>query len=300
MTTLNRQLRSHQIEVLAKLLELVKRAGVERPVLLKGLGVGLNYPDPTLRQNGDIDLYVGEKYFEQVRAFISSELGLTASKPDADHHFSIKFMETNIEIHKYATYPDSIPYRSSEFIEWVKRELEGDKLREVSIEGVQVYLPPHNFDFIFIFFHTWRHFLMGGVGFRQFCDWICYINTFSDKFEQQELKEIVSKYRLGKVISLFATIAVKDLGLSVDKFPNFVATSEKSRKIALRKIWDGGNFGSNNVDGNQDRAYLIRKTVSLYRIIHSAVFIMSIDAGYVFLFNLQRVKNGFQKVSKGE
>ncbi|MFI3304228.1 MAG: nucleotidyltransferase family protein [Rikenellaceae bacterium] len=285
MVTLNRQYRGHQVEVLRELLKLVHRAGVERPVLLKGLGVGLNYPDPTVKQCGDIDLYVGKKHYLEVCEFISKELEITIDTDHSDHHFEFRFMGINIEIHKYATAINSVAFRSREFNQWSIEQLEGDELREVSIDGVSVHLPPYNFDFIFIFFHFWRHFLMGGIGLRQICDWGCYVSRFSDKIDSSEVKRLISRFRLERPISLFATIAVKALGVSPNNFFGYASIDYHLYESAMERVWSRGNFGFYNVDlKRRKRGFVARKSLGVVALFRDMGYLMTIDWHYALRF----------------
>ncbi|MFI3289864.1 MAG: nucleotidyltransferase family protein [Rikenellaceae bacterium] len=282
MVTLNRAYHKHQIEVLAKLLELVKRAGVERPVLLKGLGVGLNYPDPTLRQCGDIDLYVGEKHYFKVWDLVCAEFGCKREESPLGHHFNFEFMETHIEIHRYVNSTKSIAFRNREFLQWSASQLEGEELREVSIDGVSVLLPPYNFDLIFIFYHTWRHFFVGGVGLRQVCDWACYADAFADKANIEELKRVINYFKLYPIISLFATIAVKELGVAPEKFSNYASTTKDNYKKVLDKIWSGGNFGVyNKRQKPHSKTIFERKCRTLWWHIQNMAFLFDIDKVYI-------------------
>lgn len=282
MVSLNRAYHKHQIEVLAKLLELVKRAGVERPVLLKGLGVGMNYPDPTLRQCGDIDLYIGEKHYFKVWDLVCAEFGCKRVESPLGHHFNFEFMETHIEIHRYVNSPKSIAFRNQEFIQWSASQLEGEELREVSIDGVSVLLPSYNFDLIFIFYHTWRHFFMGGVGLRQVCDWTCYVDAFADKLDIEELRSVIKHFQLHPVVSIFATIAVQELGVAPEKFSNYASTTKGNYDKVLNKIWSGGNFGFYRKRHNSySKTIFERKCHSLWWHIQNMVFLFDIDRVYI-------------------
>ncbi len=282
---LNRQRREHQVEVLAKLLELVARAGVEKPILLKGLGVGQNYPDPSLRMCGDIDLYVGEKHYHEVWNFVCSELGIEREESLANHHFDFEFMGTSVEIHRYATAPDSVAFHSREFMEWSTMQLEGDEVREVEIDGVKVCLPPYNFDFIFIFYHTWRHFLMGGVGLRQLCDWACYASAFADKLDHSEIDRLLKLFRLEKPFSLFATIVVKALGVTPDKVLGYASTDGNLYKSALERVWSRGNFGQCNTDlERRSKGFVARKFLGTIAMVQDMRYLMKIDWRYALRF----------------
>ena len=77
--------------------------GIE-PVLLKGQGLAQYYPEPLLRQCGDIDLYVGEENYEKaydalkpvVNDIDDRTLALNRGK-----HFHSYIGSVVIEVHKY-------------------------------------------------------------------------------------------------------------------------------------------------------------------------------------------------------
>ncbi|MFI3262187.1 MAG: nucleotidyltransferase family protein [Rikenellaceae bacterium] len=295
--SLNRQYRAYQTVVLGKVLEILREAGVERPVLLKGLGVGFNYPDPTLRQCGDLDIYVGKELYSKVWSYLSERYEGVEKEEDnmSDQHFHFEFMDTQIEIHKYATAPNSVVYHSNEFMQWVVAQLEGDNLREVTMEGVKVYLPPCDFDFIFIFYHSWRHFLNGGIGLRQLCDWCCHINTFYDKLDTAELAQFVKRFKLQTPISIFATIAVKSLGLPEDKFSGIVSTSHKKYISVLDKIWEGGNFGFyHERRKKRSKTVFERKCRSFKAQIQYMIFLIGIDAAYSIRYYIPAFGRSFR------
>lgn len=282
---LNRIYRGHQVEILAEMIEMVKRAGVEKPVLLKGLGAGLNYPDPGLRQCGDIDLYVGDRNYIAVCEFIRKELSLKEEKNYSEHHFTFTFRGNIVEIHRYATAPNSVAFRSGEFIEWSMEQLEGEELREVSIEGVRVYLPPYNFDFIYIFYHTWRHFLTGGVGLRQMCDWACYTSALYNNIDREEIMRLVTLFRLERAVALFASIAVRALGVAPEKIFGYDKIDDQLYQSAMERIWSRGNFGYYNVDNQRrTKGVVARKYLGTIAMARDMKYLMRIDWRYALRF----------------
>ncbi len=301
MVSLNRGYRAHHVDVLDKIYALLKRAGVERPVLLKGLGVGLNYLDPGLRQCGDIDIYIAQHSYESCCEFLVKELGVERNdQTEDDHHFGFDFMKTHIEIHSHATPRRNVVYRSREFVEWNIEQLEGNELREVEIEGVKVFLPPHSYSFIYIFYHTWWHFIAGGIGLRQFCDWCRYIDAFSDEFNHEEIRANIARFRLEKPIAIFSTIAVAELGLSAKKYPNYHPVEDLEYIRALGKVWCGGNFGRHNPDmARKSRGFIVRKVWGFASICREMGYLCGIDRGYAIRFYYGRIKYSLKLALKG-
>ncbi len=280
---------THHIEVLGRVIELLRRGGVERPVLLKGLGVGMNYPDASLRQCGDIDIYVGDRLFDSCCDYLVAELGIVRDgESESEQHLHFDYFDTSIEIHRYAISPSYQPYHSREFMEWCRTQLEGDALREVEIGGVECYLPPYDFDFIYVHYHTWKHLLTGGVGLRQLCDWCCYIDKFHGRLDRVELDRVAHRFGLQRPISLFATIAVESLGVRAESLPNYVASEREIVDQVLEKIWQGGNFGFYREERAVKReSFIGHKLQTLNSILNDMRFVLRLDVTYAIRFYIK-------------
>lgn len=287
MLTLNRQYYALHSEVLGKLLKLLKDGGIERPVLLKGLGVATNYLDPTIRQCGDIDLYVGESLYKKACDIIinSGDAVYDDYSEGSDHHFHLKYCNVDVEIHKNATYATSIAYHSREFMQWNREQLEGGELRVVTIGREEVHLAPYTFEVVYLFYHAWRHFLSGGIGLRQFCDWSRYINAFYDKIDSEALAKLLKYYGIERPFALFSAIAVEELGLPKERFPNYNLAKAKGYKKVLDRIWYGGNFGFYRESRSVRKITIFgRKMQTLRCILSDMFFVFKIDPLYTLNF----------------
>ena len=212
------------------------------PVLFKGQGLALNYPDPLLRQCGDIDLYVGKENYRK-----ACEVAVKAYGAGEDNSESIKHMHldnggVSVEIHRIA---ESVPglVRDRRFQEWTEHHLGHSQRRKVLIGGISVDLPPVNFDAIYIMNHTWHHFVNGGIGIRQVCDWTLYLHRFHSSIDVHELETDLDRLGLRKVWQLFSHIAVNHLGLPENECPLYDGKHARKAERVLDIIMDEGNFG---------------------------------------------------------
>ncbi|MFI3294902.1 MAG: nucleotidyltransferase family protein [Rikenellaceae bacterium] len=282
---LNKQHRSCHVVVASRVCELLRGAGITCTVLLKGVGVGANYPDPSLRQCGDVDIFVGEEFYLLAMEFLSLEFALGDIDTSNDQHFDFEYMQTHIEIHRWVTSPKGVAYRGREFIRWSESQLTSDRVRRVVVDGAELTLPPLDFDFIYIFYHTWRHFLVGGVGFRQFCDWCRLVYTFSQEFDRDEICRLIAYFRLETPIAIFSTIAVEVLGLDPSRLPCYRPVSPRLMHKALLKVWEGGNFGFYRPERKSpSRTVLHRKWCSFRILVSNMRFMLSIDWVYALRF----------------
>ena len=212
--------------------------------LLKGQGVGLNYPEPLLRHSGDIDLFflTPRDYEKAVKALHKA--------------FSVSMMEVDEERkHAYFVYQDIVIELHGDIYGAVNRQcLRGtmpwtrkcfDSYRSIiwQYEGENITLPPANFDALFIFIHLARHYFGSAVGLRQLTDWMRYLYVRRGDIDVKKLKEDIEHLGLKKVWSVFGTMAVNHLGFHKEHMPFYRESYGKAATRLLRFILDSGNFG---------------------------------------------------------
>jgi hypothetical protein len=227
----------------ARLTEFLARHGIDG-VLLKGPGVARYYRMSQMRQSGDIDFYVGKKYYRQASALCREKLtGDKSSCAETEQHFDFDMDGITVELHRIASRFYS-PLRNRRFQDWVTEELEhSEDRRTLSIGDADVPLPSVDFDAIFIFYHAWRHYVMGGIGLRQLCDWAMIFHSHSGDIDTERLKDNIRRFGMTKGWKLFACIAVRHLGVPESQMPLYDRTyAEKSERV-LEDIIAGGNFG---------------------------------------------------------
>ncbi len=211
-------------------------------VLFKGQGVALNYPEPLSRQCGDIDLYVGERNF--LKAMDLIEPGVVHDVNDYKDlkHFSVDSDGVHVELHRIA---EILPGRRAdrEFQEWTSVELLGPDVRTVSIGGCDVNLPPVDFDVLYIMNHAWHHFINGGIGLRQLCDWSLYLHRFHDQVDVEKLAANLKRFGLTRAWQITSCVCVRYLGLPADECPLYAGIHMREADRVVELIFAEGNFG---------------------------------------------------------
>lgn len=214
-------------------------------VLFKGQGMALNYPNPLSRQCGDIDLYVGDRNFLKAMDLLEPETEHDATKYAHLKHFNTKSGGVDIEIHRIA---EILPGFASDrkFQQWTIEQLNGPEVRKVEIGGASVNLPPVDFDALYIMNHAWHHFMTGGIGLRQLCDWSIYLHKFHKSIDQNKLEENLNRFGLKKAWQLCSSVAVVYLGLSPKECPLYNGKYDNKAEKMLDVIWSEGNFGKHS------------------------------------------------------
>ena len=147
-----------------------------------------------------------------------------------------------IEIHRLAgTFSD--PLTNKRFQRLTRTYLHEDGYCFEKLKGTDVSLPPVNFDALFLFFHMVGHFIHGGVGLRQVCDWALFLSARSADIDKERLSREIRFLHMEKFWRLFGGIAVDYLGLSGNSFPDFFFIGKKEMRRAMNLILETGNFG---------------------------------------------------------
>jgi len=211
-------------------------------LLLKGLANGVNYPEPLLRNPGDIDLllYVKGDY-ERANEWLTQK-GVEI-KPGGAVHNQYKRNGISVENHSNSTYFSNWRYnrmfKPLEEAVLTKGEFAAVELdKELSIPVL-----PVTFNAFFLFQHLFIHFVNFGVGLRQVCDWVLFLHKHRKEIDGDEFKSLAKRFALLYPMQLFARIAVDHLGAPEFIFPFPMISNNRHADKIMHDIIENGNFG---------------------------------------------------------
>lgn len=228
------------IDVLSKLTKEYSKADLPF-VLLKGLSNGVNYPEPLLRNPGDIDLYLYRKGdYKRSIDWIKGK-GVETSIGDRIH-YKYNLDGITIENHSRISYFDNKRY-DKQLLRWENELTENDNFVFIEIGGLEVRQLPVELNAFYIFQHLFKHFASSGVGFRQYCDWLLFLSKYHNKIDSNVFTEIANSYALLYPMQVFARAAVKYLDIPESIFPFEIINEDKYADLVIEDIFKGGNFG---------------------------------------------------------
>ena len=297
---LMRNIQAHMLITrrLGQTLELLRCEGIE-PVLLKGHGLALNYPDPMSRQSGDIDLYVGREEYERAVEACLKKYDVGNHEAENIKHYNFINQGVTVELHRIA---ETLPGVASNrrYQAWTESCLSRSELRPVDIEGVVTLLPPYRFDAIYVMYHAWHHFVNGGIGLRQICDWTMYIHRYHDRLDAELLESDLKSFGLLKVWHMFAWIAVNRLGLPADECPLYAGKYAAHSDRMLDIIWGDGNFGRySERSARRPDGYMLGKLHSFWGTTRRYFRIFSVYPTHIFSMWMLYFVNGLYQYLKG-
>ncbi|MBE6286956.1 MAG: hypothetical protein E7099_02020 [Mediterranea massiliensis] len=209
------------------------------PLLLKGQGVAQNYANPLRRQCGDIDIYIGKEDYERANELIAAmggELDVESSK-----HAHIHLHGVTVENHRLLT-QFAAPSANRFLKSYMNGCLPGN--RTVPIEGYQVPVLPLELDVVFVLVHLTLHFISGGIGLRQLCDWACLLHHQKAQIDAAEVCRLLEGVGLLRAARVVGSILVSHVGLPQEELPFVLEAADWEKgEWLLQDILASGNFG---------------------------------------------------------
>lgn len=271
-----------------------------RPVLMKGFTLARLYPKPYLRQCGDIDIFVGkEAYHEGARLLREAfpEAALFDEEKDYYKHYNLTLKNTAVEMHRV-----SVGFQHPRDIRLYDR-LEHEAMfvspRQVTTEYGSWLEPEERFNILFVFIHSWEHFVTETASIRQFCDLALALNAVENTTALTAyLRPNLKKLRLMRAWQLYAYILVTYLGLSPDKVPFYTPRAKKRAERMLDIILHPQPKQTNK--NNAPKNVILRKLYTFFSRLRDAREIAKVEPCYACHMVTTSIAQSWVRFLRGE
>lgn len=256
-------------ETVARLYGHFASAGVEA-VLQKGQGVAAMYPEPLLRECGDIDLY-----FPGHDGVSDPLAGIDGAVREKQPDDSWSYVVDGIIVEHHT---DLLDIQSPRAKRYVKRLIEEKGFEKVVTgDEVEVLVPAPEVNLLLLSSHILKHAFGVGIGLRQFCDYAVARRYYEGRVNEEEMREIWRMTGLEKWQDLLEGFLVKKTGVLLD--------------IVLK----GGNFGVYSKDRvNVPRARWARKVQTFKALMGNIGFAFRYAPGEWFWTTMQLLGGQFR------
>ena len=261
-------------QILSSAVTLLSQHNID-PVLLKGFGLAMLYPNPNLRQFGDIDLFVGLDNFREACALLRTLPGgyNWGEEKEVGHHYNIEFGNYPMEIHRISA--DVSDPKDEETYAAIERDGLYANTQHINLEGLETLIPSKEFMVFFTFYHAWHHFLTSGVGWRQISDVAMTLHAYHGQRDLDKLGQWLSAMHLMRPWQAFGCLMVEQLGLPEAEMPFYDTSCRRTAQRLYRNVMETGNFSRNTKFKQR------RPKGKLFRKIHSFLCIF-VDFFYRF------------------
>ncbi len=192
--------------IVCELGRLFEEQGI-RMLLLKGRNVASMYPDPLLREECDIDIYLLND--NEKGSQIIKDIGIHPCHTSEKHH---TFLYKGVQVEYHYNFLNSHKYNSDRIL---KSYLSDILTQECVQKKDYYYTPSPNFNGVFLFRHSVTHLNAKNINLRFLCDWACFLSKYGDQLEYEKIKQILSKVSLSNLLETFIFLCIHLFGLQL-------------------------------------------------------------------------------------
>ena len=270
------------------------------PVLLKGFALAQHYPQPHLRQWGDIDLYVGQKQYHDACAVLREAF------PEAKHpkeefeflkHYNFVFGDTVLEMHRISM--DFHHPRDRRYYEGLEDKYLTKDGPSFELNDIRITTPDETFNVFFTFLHAWHHFMETGMNMKQVCDVAVLLHAKRDTIDRVQLKEMLTKLHLMEVWQLLMYIIVQYLGLSQAEAPFYTEGCKKRAELLFERILKEGSSRQTEKINAEGASYLKRKWLTLQSRLADSRIVKPFAPKYARHMAISDILHGIERTIKG-
>ncbi len=253
-------------------------------VVLKGLGLGIYYPNSKHRECGDFDCYLFDDYQNGIE--IAKKHGAKVAHADYKHT-QLVYERLSVEVHKYFT--SFRGKRKKHLFEQTLNNLIRNHPFKPIREGSNILQPNPTFNAIFIIYHTLFHFLFESVKLRHILDWGLMVKVEQDKIDWDQFNSICKENKMLKFAEAITAICNDYLGFDLD-IP-IKAVSEYRDNILMDIM--SGTDGVSNKLGWDRRLQLLKNTYKTkwkYQLIDSTFISDLTNRIFYYIFSNDNLK----------
>lgn len=175
--------------LLVRLLKLFNDAGIDT-MFLKGFCNSRHYPNPMLRQFGDIDIYQFGRQNE-ADALVAKTFG-TKINNAAPHHS--KYTLGGILVENHYDFIERHTHRGNNAMEQVLKADAAQGFSECTFHGQKCFTPSPTFEVLFMLRHDASHFAADRITLRHLVDWTLTCRHESNLIDWPHVEEVARRF----------------------------------------------------------------------------------------------------------
>lgn len=235
----------------ARLHELMTNAGIDY-VILKGYASAYYYPDPLLRDMGDVDFMVNGGDIEKASDILVAD-GFKMSHEGHGVHIVFEKGDCRYELHRE---PSGIP--KGETGEIIRKYFDDifDKSVLINTDFGSVKIPSAFHHGLIILIHSAHHMTGEGLGLRHIDDFAVFENSFNEDEFVSLFYEKLNRVGLWKFTCIMTKISSMFLGADERGFTEKI--DENICVNIMKDVFSAGNFGQKNSDRGHEAMIMQR------------------------------------------
>ena len=240
----------YQREVQQEIVDTMARHGIET-LVLKGTHTAQYYPQPELREFGDLDLFFYDKHDEADR-MAEKELGVTVS--DKSHHHT-KYDYRGVTVESHYDFLNTHYPPSNRRYETLLKELTpsnsspklGEEHEVQWTSAVRAEECAPTFEVLFLLRHMACHFAASRITLRDLIDWALTCRALQDKIDWSLVEKTIHDYGMTEFVAALNTIVSQRLGIQIST--NSQLSTLNSQLIERDLVYGDKACEESHVDG---------------------------------------------------
>lgn len=236
----------------AELLNALENAGVT-PVVLKGYSLSHLYPEPSVRQSADLDIYVGLQQEEKAQVVLRSYGVQVKERAEEAQEASCYYEPVGcIELHAWLMGKDD---RAA----WLASNPSGitQPFKIITLDnGDHIHTLGDDDNMLFLSLHFIKHFVKYGANLRNLLDVILFYRFYSQNYNCAEFWAKMRELRFDSLIKTILGIGVGYCSFSKKDFVYVETVNETITEQVLSDIEEGGWMGQKE-SKDRDRIRLV-------------------------------------------
>lgn len=196
-------------------------------MVIKGLACSLDWPKPSHRPCGDIDIW----QFGQQKEADAALTAMKGVKVDSTHHHHTVFTWQSFMVENHYDFINVHHHKSNTAFEEILKKEGADDSHFIEICGEKVYLPSPNLHALFLLKHTMLHFASEGITLRQLLDWGFFVNAHGKEVDWKMVMEVLDQFGMRKMFNIINAICVENFGFSTYIFPEVQFDSDLKERV---------------------------------------------------------------------
>lgn len=247
-------LNTNNLQEHSELHELMESQGIPY-VAIKGLSSAAYYPDPSLREMGDVDFLVYEKDFERAKQAVLS-IGFVVDHGDDDKGKHIAFSRDPMSIWEQHRSINGIP--EGEIGKLIQKEIDStiETAHKVAPDGAVCRIPDIFHHGLIILLHMISHMTSEGIGLRHLCDWAVFVNSLANDEFVELFADKFKAFGIWKYAQIMTAVSEKYLGINHRQWAENTDIDDDLLYGVITDIMNGGNFGKKDANRYREIKYI--------------------------------------------